>query len=160
MLQESDAADVSQEVMLRVSQALRGFDYDPALGRFRHWLGRIVRNEISRFCKKRGGPSGAVSASDASGHGSEEIAGEAIWDEHFHAALLEAAIGRIEPSFEPATWNAFRAVWMEDRTPESVAHELGVSVEKIYVAKSRVLKRLREELLVLCEDIPNIAKDH
>lgn len=157
-LQESDAADVSQEVMIRVSRAIRRFEYDPARGGFRPWLGRITRNEIARHFQTKMRLHAELAIPDPAEGAASNPSSESHWDEHFHASLLETAIRRIETEFEPATWQAFQAVWMEEQSPEAASQTLGVSVEKIYVAKSRVLKRLREELLLLCEDIPNFHR--
>jgi RNA polymerase sigma-70 factor (ECF subfamily) len=151
-LQENDAADVAQEVLTRVSKAIRTFEYDPNKGRFRDWLGRITHNEIVRLLQAKGKNPQDIGEDN----NVELVAGDSgsAWDDHFHAALLDAALKRIESEFEPETWRAFRAVWIETQSPTQAAAELGISVEKTYVAKSRVLKRLQAELLVLCEDIP------
>lgn len=140
---------------MRVSQALRRFEYDPARGSFRHWLGRITRNEVARFFRMKGRKPERPAGTEGPAVELDGVAGEDVWDEHFHSALLEAAIQRIEPMFESQTWSAFQAVWVDDMPAEAASRHLGLPVEKIYVAKSRVLKRLREELLLLCEDIPN-----
>jgi RNA polymerase sigma-70 factor (ECF subfamily) len=155
-LQENDAADVAQEVLTRVSKAIRTFEYDPNKGRFRDWLGRITHNEIVRFQQSRGHRKQPINDDDKLEHvtGSNTSA----WDEHFQALLLETAIQRIEGEFEPETWQTFRAVWIENQTPAVAAAALGISVEKTYVAKSRVLKRLQVELQLLCEDIPFFGK--
>jgi RNA polymerase sigma-70 factor (ECF subfamily) len=154
-LQENDAADVAQEVLTRVSKAIRTFEYDPNKGRFRDWLGRITHNEIVRLLQAKGKNPQDIGEDN----NVELVAGDSgsAWDDHFHAALLDAALKRIESEFEPETWRAFRAVWIETQSPTQAAAELGISVEKTYVAKSRVLKRLQAELLVLCEDIPLFA---
>jgi RNA polymerase sigma-70 factor, ECF subfamily len=154
-LQENDAADVAQEVLTRVSKAIRIFEYDPNKGRFRDWLGRITHNEIVRLLQAKGKNPQDIGEDN----NVELVAGDSgsAWDDHFHAALLDAALKRIESEFEPETWRAFRAVWIETQSPTQAAAELGISVEKTYVAKSRVLKRLQAELLVLCEDIPLFA---
>ena len=157
LLQESDAADVSQEVMMRVSQALRRFEYDPARGSFRHWLGRVARNEVARFCERE-----------------ERIAkGKRLWralpsnstvspvrmcgTNTFTARCWRRRSGGSNPRSKRRP-GAFQAVWIDNLPPEAASQQLGMPVEKIYVAKSRVLKRLREELLVLCEDIPNASR--
>jgi RNA polymerase sigma-70 factor, ECF subfamily len=154
-LQENDAADVAQEVLTRVSKAIRTFEYDPNKGRFRDWLGRITHNEIVRLLQSKGKNPQEIGEDN----NVELVAGDSgsAWDDHFHAALLDTALKRIENEFEPETWRAFRAVWIEAQSPTQAAAELGISVEKTYVAKSRVLKRLQAELLVLCEDIPLFA---
>jgi RNA polymerase sigma-70 factor (ECF subfamily) len=76
------------------------------------------------------------------------------WTGDFHTHVLSVALARIRPHFEPATWRAFECVWLENRAAVATAAELGVPIETVYVAKSRVLKRLEAEVLLLAEDLP------
>lgn len=148
-LQDADAADVSQEVLAEVSRCIRGFDYQPERGRFRDWLGLVVRRRVARFFRQRGraevgeGPEAA-----------EPCAPDAGWTEEFNARILAAALERIRPHFEPETWRAFERVWLDDRRAGEVAAELKRPIEAIYTAKSRVLRRLEEEVRLLAEDVP------
>ena len=64
---------------------------------------------------------------------------------------------RIRPEFEPQTWRAFEMTWLENYAPQDAARELGCRVHAVYVAKSRVLNRLREEVAALAEDIPALV---
>jgi len=82
---------------------------------------------------------------------------DAEWTADFNARVLQVALDRIRRNFEPATWQAFARVWLEDRPAPEAARELGLPVEGVYVAKSRVLKQLREEILTLAEDMPQIV---
>jgi RNA polymerase sigma-70 factor (ECF subfamily) len=66
--------------------------------------------------------------------------------EHEEAGFLRAAIALIRGEFEPRTWQAFWLTAVEARSPGDVAAELGMTAGAVRVAKSRVLKRLREEL--------------
>ncbi len=75
------------------------------------------------------------------------------WTADFNARVLEAALERIRLHFEPATWRIFELVWLGNRSAVATADELGVAIESVYVAKSRVLKRLEEEVLLLAEDL-------
>jgi len=61
------------------------------------------------------------------------------------------ALQRIQPCFEPATWRAFELVWIESRSAAETAQELSLRIEQIYLAKSRVLKRLSEEVREIVE---------
>ena len=61
---------------------------------------------------------------------------------------------RSRPDFEETTWKIFELAWVQGETAPKVAAELSVPVESVYVAKSRVLKRLREEVVTLAEDYP------
>ena len=60
----------------------------------------------------------------------------------------------VGPCFAAGTWNAFASVWLDNKTAADTARELSVSLEAVYVAKSKVLKRLEEEVLELAEDFP------
>jgi RNA polymerase sigma-70 factor (ECF subfamily) len=68
--------------------------------------------------------------------------------------VLEVALNRAQPSFEETTWNLFKGSWLDGRPAPELAEEFHVPVEWVYVAKSRVLKRLREEVAILAEDYP------
>jgi RNA polymerase sigma-70 factor (ECF subfamily) len=152
-LQDADAADVGQEVLSQVARSIREFEYQPGLGRFRDWLGAVVRNKVFRFLENEArGVRGAVVDTPVDEMGGSEADGE--WVAEFHAHLLSTALDRIRERFEPTTWNAFEGVWRNNRPSNEVAQELELPIEAVYLAKSRVLKRLREELILLAEDIP------
>jgi RNA polymerase sigma-70 factor (ECF subfamily) len=65
--------------------------------------------------------------------------------------LVRRALALIEGEFTPATWQAFRQVVVLERSPGEVAAELGLSVNAVYLARSRVLRRLREHLTGLID---------
>jgi RNA polymerase sigma-70 factor (ECF subfamily) len=154
-LQDCDAADVTQEVMAQVARAVRTFEYRPESGRFRDWLGAVTRHKISNY--RRAGRREALGDDGDVG----EILGRTAagdvdpdWADAFNAQVLRAALARARPKFEPATWRAFELAWLENRPAAEASRTLGVPVEAVYLAKSRVLKRLREEVLALAEDMP------
>jgi RNA polymerase sigma-70 factor (ECF subfamily) len=151
-LQEADASDVTQEVLTQVAQSMRAFTYDPQRGRFRDWLGTVARRRLARFFGGRREPA----AGGGDGVLAEVAAPEADpdWTAEFHGRLLAIALERSRPHFEAPTWRAFELVWRDGRAPTDVADELGLPIEKVYVAKSRVLKALREVIIELAEDLP------
>jgi RNA polymerase sigma-70 factor (ECF subfamily) len=151
-LQESDAADVCQEVLSRVAGAMGSFEYQSEKGRFRGWLGTITFRELARWSKSKRVP-GTTDPDEVEGLEARAIA-TSDWDDHFHASLLQVALSRIEPYFEPVNWQAFTRVWLNSQPAPEVASQLGITVDKIYVAKSRILKRLRMEVLQMSEDAP------
>ncbi len=65
---------------------------------------------------------------------------------------IQAALARTRPHFEEQTWRAFELVWLEKRPAAQVAQELNLRIDKVYVAKSRVLDRLEQEVRELAED--------
>lgn len=153
-LQGADADDVTQEVFSRLSRTIRGFQYEPARGRFRDWLGTVVHHEICRFLTRGRRHTGSGGGENAE---LEQPVADAVgpeWEEHFHTHILATALDQIRSQFEPQTWQAFELVWIRDRSSSSVAAELNMNVAAVYVAKSRVLRRLREKVLELSEEIP------
>ena len=154
-LQDADAADVCQEVLAQVARSIGTFAYEPGRGRFRDWLGTVTRRKIIRHqeVRARGGrpvggdPAAEFEVADSTGEDPE-------WSAEFHARILEVALARIRGDFEAPTWTAFERVWGEDRPAPDVARALGMTIDSVYAAKSRVLKRLRAEILILADDLP------
>jgi DNA-directed RNA polymerase specialized sigma24 family protein len=66
--------------------------------------------------------------------------------------VLQVALDRSRPSFEPTTWRAFECVWIENRSAAETADALSLSIDLVYYSKSRVLKRLKEEVHEIVED--------
>ena|SRR5581483_9711605 len=152
-LQDCDAADLAQEVMAQVARSIRSFEYRPERGRFRDWLGAVTHSKLAdqaRAGRRREQGRGGVGAAGA------EVAGDPgpDWAAEFNARVLRAALDRVRPHFEPATWRAFEVAWLEGRPAAEAARLLGTPIDAVYVAKSRVLKRLREEVMALAEDLP------
>ena len=153
-LQASDASDVSQEVFSVLSKSLPTFEYQTERGRFRDWLGLITHRELIRFWKRNERVQRLLSSNGQSEvEAAQDIAG---WDSHFHSELLQHAMKRIQGAFERETWEIFERIWMQGEAAESVAHSLNLKIGSVYVAKSRVLKSLRAEVLMLSDDWPTI----
>jgi RNA polymerase sigma-70 factor (ECF subfamily) len=153
-LRHEDAENVTQEVFALVSRAIRAFDYRPELGRFRDWLGTVTRNEINRFLKKesRAARGGGGAAEEQALDGIAARGEDTAWTEEFNAHLLATALARSRPHFEEQTWRAFELVWLDQRSAAEVAQELNVAIDRVYVAKSRVLERLQQDVQELAED--------
>lgn len=153
-LQDADAAEVMQEVLLRVSTAIDKFAYDPRQGRFRDWLYTVTRNTLIIFQKKKAREVQASGSTDQADRLSHVASAEqdSLWTEAYHQHILQTALTRIQPHFEEPTWRAFELVWLQDRSPEEVARATGQTADWVHMVKSRVLKRLREEILELAED--------
>lgn len=151
-LQSADAADVTQEVLIRLVTALRKFDYDPARGSFRGWLKTVTQNVIRDLAESwsrpgRGsGDSRVLRALQA--HQAPEalasLAGEI--EAEAERELVRQAHERVRLRVQPRTWQAYHQTAVERRPVLAVAQELGMPVAEVYVAKSRVLKLLRQEV--------------
>ena len=154
-LQDADAADLNQDVMEKVARAIRSFNYEPSRGRFRDWLLTITRRQLAQFheCRARRLEHlvGSVELEQL-GEGKDQDRPDADWNEDFNAQVLQAALDRARPHFEPMTWRAFESVWLENRTAAETADALSLHIDLVYYAKSRVLKRLREEVQEIVED--------
>jgi RNA polymerase sigma factor (sigma-70 family) len=159
-LQDADAADVGQEVLAQVARSIRSFEYQADRGRFRDWLGSVVRSKVARFLEKSGrtigvgGSDGPNRVEDQGGAGADPS-----WVAEFQAHVLAVALERVRPGFEPQTWTAFERVWKEGRPALETAGVLGMSIDSVYLAKSRILRRLREEVVLLAEDFPLNSAD-
>jgi RNA polymerase sigma-70 factor, ECF subfamily len=159
-LQDSDSQDVTQEVLIRFSKAVRSFQYDPSKGRFRSWLGTMTHNLISAQQAKDARPDRAP------GHGAaetllfvEQAAEDPLWVDDFNRQTLQTALSRIRPEFDDATWRAFELTWLADQPPLEVAAQLGKPAAWIYKAKFRVLLRLKQEVQFLAADVGFLQKE-
>ncbi len=144
-LQPSDAADVTQEVLVRISKAITKFDYDRQQGLFRDWVAKIVANEVCRHFSNR--KPLTTLADDW-----ESEAASSQWNDHFQQHIFESAMARCRGSFSPQTWLLFEKCWLEKLPASEVAEACSVNVTQVYIAKSRVLKRLQKEVSLLADD--------
>jgi RNA polymerase sigma-70 factor (ECF subfamily) len=139
-LQAADASDVTQEVCRKVSQAMRSFQYDPDRGRFRAWLFSVVRNQLRMFRRTQARrPPGSPLVADVPDDSAAET-----WDLECRRRLFAWACQRVKPGVSPATWVAFWRTAVDGASGESAANETGLSPAAVYLAKSRVLAKLRE----------------
>jgi len=143
--QTADVDDLAQQVLTVVVEKLPAFEHSGRAGAFRAWLRTISVNRLRMFWRARpdAGPDPEPVLrqledpnSDLSRHWDREH------DEHVARRLLDA----IERDFQPATWRAFRRVVLDGAEAEAVAAELGMALNTVYAAKSRVLRRLRDEM--------------
>ena len=146
--QHADALELTQEVLLAVSKSISRWDADPARGSFRGWLLRVTRNlMVNLFVNERRHPRGVGSTdfqrllAEQANPACEE---SAEFDLEYRRRLFRWASERVRGEFRPATWQAFWRTSVEGQAVKLVAHELELSVGAVYVARSRVMARLRE----------------
>jgi RNA polymerase sigma-70 factor (ECF subfamily) len=148
-LQDADAADLMQDVMRSVSSAIGRLDYDRKQGTFRGWLFTITRNKVFNFLSaRRIRPQGSGDTTtnrllDAQPDGSD---GADAWELEYQRRLASIAMQRVRGEFQENTWRAFTMTAVEGVAVPEVEQQLGLSSGAIYVAKSRVLARLKEEV--------------
>ena len=146
----ADAPDAAQDVFLEVARSLSKFRRDRPGDSFTGWIRTITRRRACDHARARARAFAAHGGSDAL----EQMAN--IPDElpsedpdetaSANADLLRRGLDLIRDEFTAVTWQAFEAIALHGRPPRDVADELGLSIGAVYVAKSRVRKRLREEL--------------
>lgn len=152
-LQTDDAADVRQEVFRSVAGAIAEFQRNTAGASFRGWLWRITQNKLRDFFRRQKQQPQAAGGTTFQQRIQEiPLSAEAENDSEAPSPSLEereGLVGRalelVRSEFAERTWQAFRRVAVEGQSPADVAADLGMSAGAVYVAKSRVLRRLREE---------------
>lgn len=143
-LQESDRADLLQDVFLTLYGTLPEFKYDGTRS-FRAWLRTILLNHWRDALRKqkhrpRSGPDDMLDRQPAP----DDIA---EFDEReYRQHLVNRALQLMRADFQPATWQACWETTVQGRPAAEVAQQLGITVDAVYAATYRVLRRLRQEL--------------
>lgn len=151
--QDADARELAQDVFVAVSGAIDRWDPDRARGTFRGWLFRIARNLMINLLRRQGRHPAATGDSDflkllheQPDPNAEETA---FFDLEYRRELFRWAAERVQLEVSEATWRAFHATCVEGRSPDDVAEDLGMSRGAVYVAKSRVMARLRKQIQIV-----------
>ncbi len=147
-LQDADAEDVTQDILVKLIQKLRTFAYDPSRS-FRGWLKTVAHHawrdfEDSRRRAQRAAGDSQVQELMLSLEAREDLAQKL--EEAFDLELLEAAKVRVRLRVAPHTWEAFRLMALEGLAVAEVAARVRLQVARVYVAKNKVQKMLREEI--------------
>jgi RNA polymerase sigma-70 factor (ECF subfamily) len=147
-LQDADAEDVTQDILLKLAQKLRDLVYDPSRS-FRGWLKTIAHHAWRDFVDGRRPAQAAAGDSrvweliqtlEAREHLVQKL------EEAFDHEILEAAKLRVRLRVAPHTWEAFRLIALEGLPASDVAPRVNMQVAMVYVAKSKVQKMLQEEI--------------
>lgn len=156
-LQDADAADVMQDVLRSVAGAAGQLEYDPGRGTFRGWLFTISRNKIYNFLDgqrhkigRGAGDTGAREQLEAVADSNNALAES--WEQEYERSLADLAMQRVRSQMADTMWQAFWQTAVEGRSAREVGDALGMSVGAIYVARSRVLAKLKEEVSRLNEE--------
>jgi RNA polymerase sigma factor (sigma-70 family) len=152
-LQDADAADLMQDVMRSVSSAIGRLDYDRQQGTFRGWLFTITRNKVFNFLSARRirpqGTGDSATNRMLNSHPDEDDEGADTWEVEYQRRLAALAMERVKGEFQENTWRAFWLTAVEGLPVADVGRQVGMSAGAIYVAKSRVLARLKTEVETL-----------
>ena len=146
-LQEADAEDVTQGVLLKLAEKMRAFEYDPSRS-FRAWLKTVTRHAwldsgVTRKAAVAAGGSQALELLQAV-EAREDLV-ERLGEE-FDRELFDEAMARVRHRVTPRTWEAFERTALKGESGAEAAQAVGMKVATVFVAKSKVQKMLQEEL--------------
>jgi RNA polymerase sigma-70 factor, ECF subfamily len=155
VLPEQDVDDITQEVMAVVVRRLREFQHNGRVGAFRNWLKTITINCLRDHWKRgkhRPLATGQSSVQDVLAQladPSSELSRQ--WDLDHDRYVTRRLLEMLRDEFEPRTWRAFQRTALEGAAAADVAAELGLSTNAVFIARSRVLARLRQEAAELID---------
>ncbi|MBT3194280.1 MAG: sigma-70 family RNA polymerase sigma factor [Verrucomicrobia bacterium] len=155
-----EAEDVVQEVLLKVFRRLATFEYDRTKGRFLSWLKTITRTSVcDRFRRRRARIEGRlqqehddVTTRIASLPDPDSPGVPDPWESEWRGSVLALALERIQQRVAARTYQAFIMYALEEKPAATVADELGITVDNVYVYRSRVVSLLREEVRCIQEE--------
>ena len=153
-LQDSDADDVVQEVLVKLVAAIRKFQYDPARS-FRAWLKTVTQHALSDFvASRRKDPELAAAPIEMIAESAEAKTDlEQRLEGAFDAEVLELAMHRVKKRVKPGTWDAFHLTAVEGLSGAAAAARLQIPVAHVFVAKNRVQKMLQEQARILKKNL-------
>jgi RNA polymerase sigma factor (sigma-70 family) len=143
-----DATDLTQDVLRAVSTGAIRMEYDPQRGSFRGWLFTIAQRKLCNLLAQQRRPG------RGSGDGGVQVLldeqpdrDEADrWEEEYRRRVFAWAAECVRPTVSDTTWQAFWQTAVEGRSGAEVAAELTMTVAAVYLAKSRVMVRLKEQV--------------
>ena len=147
--QHADAADLCQEVFRATAGAIERWHQRPDRGSFRAWLFHIARNVMINTLRHRQRHPDGVGGSDIKRLLDQQPADDQesrLLAVEYERCMFQWAAEEVKKEFRQATWQAFWQTGVEGRKPNDVARELDISVGAVYIARSRVMARLREKI--------------
>lgn len=147
-LQNADVRELVQDVLVSVAGAVERWEPSADRGTFRGWLSTITRNLTVNLLKREARHPRASGNSDfqrlLEQQPDPKCGTTALFDLEYRRQVFQWATDRIRHEFQPSTWSAFWTTCVDGISVDAAAAELGMSRGAIYVARSRVMNRLRE----------------
>lgn len=148
-VQSCDADDLTQEVLMTVCKSISSFEHSGRPGAFRAWLKSILVNRLRNFWRTRDrkphSPGGSsieerlLQLEDPASQLSQ------LWDQQHDRFVMKQLLELTQRHFSDESWELFVRVAIRGESAETVARERGVSLNSVFIAKSRILRRLRTE---------------
>src|SRR5262249_45626669 len=145
-LQDADAADLTQDVLRGVSGAIGRLDYDPERGSFRGWLFTLAYRRLHDFRLRQSRQEQASGQSATHVLLEEHPAPdeEDGWNQEYRQRLFAWAADEVRCQVADKAWQAFWQTAVDGKSAKEVGQALGMTVAAVYLAKSRVMARLKE----------------
>lgn len=147
-LSQAAAEDFTQQALLEFFKSFQTGNYDRAKGRLSHWLFGIARKVLSQTFRKRPPERIATDLQKSSEQQPLENfaggGGEDLWQQQWEKMVMQICMDRARREFDEKTFAAFEMYALKELEPEEVAQRLGLSRNAVYIAKSRILTRVRE----------------
>ena len=157
-LQEADANDVTQQVLLAVHDRIETWDPDNAKGNFRGWLFRVTRNLASKQLRQARRHETSLSEHELDGISSDSEEDQSVFLLEYRRQVFQWATVKLKDEFKPSSWLAFWKTSIGTDSAAEVANELGLTVGAVYAAKCRVMSKLREIVNQLTDfEIPEMG---
>lgn len=155
-LNETEAEEAVQETWIQVARKMPTFRYDPDRDSFKGWLLHLARFRIADQFRRRGaarsggGDGSVVEESESEGSGPSDL--EALWDAEWNDALAAAALERVRSSVRPEQFEIFHLAVVREQPLRDVARTLEVSLARVYLAKHRVGRAMRDAVRAVRAD--------
>jgi RNA polymerase sigma factor (sigma-70 family) len=143
-LQPADCDDAVQDVLLALSRAMPGFQYDPAKGKFRAYLKAVAVRTILKRVRQNEGPRGLEDIEQVARAAVMDPAFEEAWEVEWRRYHLRTALRAVASEFGPEARQAFERYAINGEDSGATAAALGITINQVYQAKSRIMRRLAE----------------
>lgn len=147
-----DGDDVVQDVLMALTKALPGFEYDPAKGKFRSYLKTVVIRTILKKSREKFGQVGLENLEEATRAAADDADLDELWEQEWRQQHLRRAMKTVEVEFNANDLACFQAYVVNGEDAADVAARLGYSTAQVYQCKYRMMERLREVIAAQVED--------